>query len=221
MDLLLTTMKRRFEQNKDIFNSMSQFSPKNFPSIVETIDAKEELAEKIAAFCDNYSIDSNECASELMSFAGIFGKFTESEVCEEDEESEDQEENENQDDEDPDSGNNEDDEPITVLLDKSYAYHNALHILANPKYHLVDAYPILYSVYGKILAIPFTSCTPERTFSVLKRVKNRLRSTISQDRLESLIMMSVERKILEELNVDCIIDRLGSSSALLSSMLIR
>ena len=67
------------------------------------------------------------------------------------------------------------------------SYHRALEILANPTYHLVDAYPLLFKAYAIILSIPMTSCTPERTFSVVKRVKTRLRATMEQDRLESLI----------------------------------
>ena len=68
--------------------------------------------------------------------------------------------------------NEDDDEDEGKLRDvrSNFSYHRALQILANPTYHLIDAYPVLYQAYGKILTIPFTSCTPERTFSVLKRL---------------------------------------------------
>ena len=56
----------------------------------------------------------------------------------------------------------------------SYSYHHALKVLANPTYHLVDAYLLLYKVYAIALAIPVSSCTTEQTFSVLKRLKTRL-----------------------------------------------
>ena len=57
--------------------------------------------------------------------------------------------------------------------------HNllALHILCNEVYHLKDAFPELCPVYGIISAIRIRSCTAERSFSALKRVKTRLRST--------------------------------------------
>ena len=83
---------------------------------------------------------------------------------------------------------------------KVNSYHHALQILANPIYHLVDAYPLLYKIYGFILAIPITSCTAERTFSVLKRVKSRLRSTIGEERLEQPLMMAIERNITNSID---------------------
>lgn len=103
----------------------------------------------------------------------------------------------------------------------SNLYFDALEILANPTYHLIDAYPHLYIAYGKILAIPFTSCTPERTFSVLKRIKNRLRSTMDQERLESLMLIAIEPNIVDTLNVDSIINLFGSTSAELASILLK
>ena len=43
------------------------------------------------------------------------------------------------------------------------------------------------------LTLPATSCTAERSFSTLRRVKTWLRSTISDRRLSSLCMLSVHR----------------------------
>ena len=64
---------------------------------------------------------------------------------------------------------------------------NALQILCDPKYSLEDAYPHLCQVYATVAAIPVTSATAERSFSALKRVKARLRSTMIQERLEALL----------------------------------
>ncbi|XP_050546850.1 uncharacterized protein LOC126908636 [Daktulosphaira vitifoliae] len=44
------------------------------------------------------------------------------------------------------------------------------------------------------LSLPATSCTAERTFSTLRRVKTWLRSTTSEDRLNGLCMLSVHRE---------------------------
>ena len=51
-------------------------------------------------------------------------------------------------------------------------------------------------MYGIISAILISSCTPERSFSALKRVKTRLRSTMVQERQKGLLLLSVERKTL-------------------------
>ena len=51
------------------------------------------------------------------------------------------------------------------------------------------------------LTLPLTSTScAERAFSKLKLIKSRLRSTMKQERLESLILMSVENDLLEELD---------------------
>ena len=72
-------------------------------------------------------------------------------------------------------------------------------------------------MYCIISAIPISSCTAERSFSALKRVKTRLRSTMVQERLEGLLLLSVERKNLLTLTKESIID---SSSSHLSSALL-
>ncbi|CAB4033500.1 zinc finger MYM-type 1-like [Paramuricea clavata] len=52
------------------------------------------------------------------------------------------------------------------------------------------------------LTLPLTSCSAERAFSKLKLIKSRLRSTMNQERLQSLMLMSVESDIMEELDVE-------------------
>ncbi|XP_008179475.1 52 kDa repressor of the inhibitor of the protein kinase-like [Acyrthosiphon pisum] len=49
---------------------------------------------------------------------------------------------------------------------------------------LQSIFPTLYMALQIACTLPVSSTTPERTFSKLKIVKNRLRTTISQDRLE-------------------------------------
>jgi hypothetical protein len=135
----------------------------------------------------------------LISFASTFQKFNQLSSCdphatESDEESDEENNDSESDDEELHSGG----EKLKEIR-ATQSYHRALKILANSSYHLVDAYPTLYVAYGKILAIPMTSCTPERTFSVVKRVKTRLRLTMEQERLESLVIMAIEKTSLKNL----------------------
>ena len=51
------------------------------------------------------------------------------------------------------------------------------------------------------LTIPVSTCTAERTFSSLKRLKTFLRSTMTQPRLNNLMVLYVHREKTEELNV--------------------
>ena len=50
--------------------------------------------------------------------------------------------------------------------------------------------------------IPVSSANAERSFFTLKRVKSYLRYTISEQRLNSLCMLSIEHEYSEKLLVD-------------------
>ena len=52
--------------------------------------------------------------------------------------------------------------------------------------------------------LPVTTCTPERTFSVMHRVLTYLRSTMSENRLNGLGLMHVYKDM--DLDVETIID---------------
>lgn len=49
-----------------------------------------------------------------------------------------------------------------------------------------------------LIALPCTTCTVERSFSSLRRLKTWLRSTMGENRLNGLAMMSVHRKLINE-----------------------
>ncbi|CAB4031166.1 zinc finger MYM-type 1-like, partial [Paramuricea clavata] len=57
------------------------------------------------------------------------------------------------------------------------------------------------------LTLPLTSTSAERAFSKLKLIKSRLRSTMKQERLESLMLMSVEADILEQLDLEELVEK--------------
>ena len=164
----------------------------------ENFKTSEELAGAISAFCENYSIDPTKCEYELMSFAKTFNKLKslnqEDENGDEEDDSSDDEDDEDNEDDEHNENDKDDrvdrsdglptDEEVENSEKSSDSHLHALTVLANPTYHFVDAYPLLYKMYAIALAIPVGSCTAERTFSVLKRVKSRLRSTVKQDRLK-------------------------------------
>ena len=51
------------------------------------------------------------------------------------------------------------------------------------------------------LTIPLTSATAERSFSLLRRLKNYLRSTMTQNRLNHLLLLHVHKRACERLNI--------------------
>ena len=60
------------------------------------------------------------------------------------------------------------------------------------------------------LTLPLTVASAERSFSKLKIIKSRLRSTMADRRLCNLALMSLEKDIMDGLDVDKIIDRFAS-----------
>ncbi|XP_004209165.1 uncharacterized protein LOC101237930 [Hydra vulgaris] len=92
-----------------------------------------------------------------------------------------------------------------------------LRILA--AYRLNDkTYDNLYHIYKIICTISVTQAECERSFSKLKLIKTRLRNSMSNDYLESYMLMSVEKNLLDSLEYDTIIQRYASSSYELSKL---
>src|SRR5688572_9063337 len=54
--------------------------------------------------------------------------------------------------------------------------------------------------------IPVTNCEGERSFSTLSRVKNHLRTTMTQQRLQALSLMCIESEVLQSVDFDDLIN---------------
>jgi hypothetical protein len=79
------------------------------------------------------------------------------------------------------------------------------------------------STYSKLLSavvifvtLPVTVASAERSFSKLKLIKNYLRSSISQDRMDSLAILSIENKETWSLNMEKLIDKFAEKKARIS-----
>ena len=57
-----------------------------------------------------------------------------------------------------------------------------------------EVLPVLYKVFSILVTIPATSCSAERSFSALRRLKAYLRSTMGDRRLNSLGLINIERE---------------------------
>jgi hypothetical protein len=64
----------------------------------------------------------------------------------------------------------------------------------------------IFKVLQEFTTIPVTSCSCERTFSKMVVVKNKLRSTMAQERLDALLTIFVEQDIAKSLYMEEIID---------------
>jgi len=73
-------------------------------------------------------------------------------------------------------------------------------------------FPTLAKLYKLFLTIPSNSAACERSFSCLRRLKNYLRSTMGQSRLNHLGILQIERERSLNINNDEVIKQFDSST---------
>ena len=74
----------------------------------------------------------------------------------------------------------------------------------------VDSYPNVVIAYRILFTMPVTVASAERSFSKLKLLKNYLRSTMSQERLNGLATLCIEKKLLDKVDSNTIINDFAS-----------
>ncbi|XP_024992448.1 uncharacterized protein LOC112526392 [Cynara cardunculus var. scolymus] len=77
----------------------------------------------------------------------------------------------------------------------------------------MDMFPYVLLAYRILLTIPVMVASAERSFSKLKLLKSYLRSTMSQERLNGLAILSIESKFLTNVEYEKIIDIFVSRNA--------
>ena len=91
------------------------------------------------------------------------------------------------------------------LLTKSTVYE-AAELLMVEHYALASSFGDVCAAYMLFLTIPVTVASCERSFSKLKIIKNYLRSTMSQERLSGLALLSIENERARMIDVANMID---------------
>ncbi|KAF7648423.1 hypothetical protein LDENG_00157160 [Lucifuga dentata] len=66
--------------------------------------------------------------------------------------------------------------------------------------NLHDIFPNVDVAFRLYLTLPVTNASGERSFSKLRLVKNRLRSTMGQERLNHLTLVSTESDLVRKLD---------------------
>ena len=88
------------------------------------------------------------------------------------------------------------------------------------KYTLyTDAYSVLFTCYKYLLTLPISQVSCERSFSKLKFIKSRLRSTLSGNKLEAFMLINCEQDITANLSEGQIIDGLANHSKIYGNIL--
>jgi hypothetical protein len=70
----------------------------------------------------------------------------------------------------------------------------------------VDCYPNASIAYSILFTVLVTVASVERSFSKLNLLKNYLRSPMTQERLNGLATLCIEKKLLDEIDIKSIID---------------
>jgi hypothetical protein len=84
----------------------------------------------------------------------------------------------------------------------------------------LSGFPNLHMLYSIFCCLPVSSASAERALSKLKIVKNRLRTSMSDDTLSSLLVLAAEKDIMAQLSIEDIIVHLVKSSPSLKSYLL-
>jgi len=93
-----------------------------------------------------------------------------------------------------------------------------LSLLSSRRIREVQNNPHIVPCNAFDVTLPVTSCSVGRTFSKLKLIKTKLRTTMSQDRLESLMKISCEQDII--INNENVILLFAAKSSVLTKCLI-
>ena len=212
-DAVIGSLKKRFASHGELYKQISSFDPRRFKEVKanpENID----LGLIARAIPD---INIIELREELVAFAssynylkmGLFDKEIESE---------------NEIEFGIDSDEEECNESTASRTKKEICkdcVSCAFKILS--EFNSCSAtYENLYLAYKYLMTLCITQCSCERSFSKLKIVKSRLRNSLKQCNLESLLLIAIERKIAYNLKKDkeSIIDCYAKTSKELSEYLL-
>ncbi|XP_060863377.1 zinc finger MYM-type protein 1-like [Metopolophium dirhodum] len=69
-----------------------------------------------------------------------------------------------------------------------------------------DTFKTFYNCLTYFVFIPVTSCGCERSFSKMSIVKTKLRSTMTQERLNALLFLFIEQEYVSNINIESVID---------------
>lgn len=202
MDNIIINIEHRFDEHKDLYLDLQCYDPRRFKDLNQNLSDRtlHRISELIP------SIDTGKLKEEILSFASSWCDIHTSE--------------------------NDDDSMFTKdeWLEKENSDHDEnktcnkcmiciLRFLTEYNMHILQ-YSQLYKVYTYLLTLPLTQVSCERAFSKLKIIKTRLRSVISQEHLESFLIMQSERDMLVKVSGEKIIDKLCEQSKEMRRLLL-
>lgn len=207
LDKICSSITSRFEGSREILSDLSLLS-------VDRLIATNKgcpIPKDNFVYLDNWipNIQIDQLKLEYATFAYNFLKFKSNTVIEKLHEDIIISESDGSTSADSDGDNNEGTKTKMTVL-------NVLKLLNT--FNLISAFPNMYMAYTFLCTIPATSVSSERTFSKLKLIKTRIRSTMVQKRLDSLMLLSCENDII--INIEEAIKKYANTSKLLQEALL-
>ncbi|KAG8540294.1 hypothetical protein GDO81_019541 [Engystomops pustulosus] len=98
-------------------------------------------------------------------------------------------------------------------IQKSSSISDLAHLLLVDNSALSSTLPDVCVALLLFLTLPVTVAAAERSFSKLKLIKNYLRSTMSEQRLSGLAVLSIENERARKLDIDSIVDTFAEVKA--------
>jgi len=208
-DVVLSCMRARFSSLEKLYKQISCFDPNRFSEILKS-PQNVELGLIANAVPE---IDRVARQGDLISFALSYKDLNKGLL-------------ENMNDIENDSDSLESEEEYTEVAESS-AKTTCKNCSLSCAFTLISeyrlcaaAYENLYAPYKFIVTLSVTQCTCETCFSKQRLLKTRLRTSLTQNNLESLMLVAIEKDIAMKIksNKDKIIDKTAESSADMSTM---
>lgn len=95
------------------------------------------------------------------------------------------------------------------MLSSKHTPQNMLNFLKT----MESMFPNIEIILRIFLSMAVTNCSGERSFSVLKRIKNYLRSTLSDDKLCALAILFIENELMQLLEFDNVVEKFAEAKS--------
>ena len=217
LDALINQMDDRFpESNLTLFRHMSILTEKRLKSTL--FNVKDE---DISHICERYEFEVHQAIKELESYVSCYVDLDDDNQSNKPGGQEDtvstgpQQQPYSR---DSSSGNESEDDGRSDNTDaqrgtdkfvykqwRRFGFFDPLRVVFR-----LSAFPTLTCIYKVLATLPVTSCSAERAMSRLTIMKNRLRSTTTDERLDSRMIIASETDVLDTIATDVIIDKFSS-----------
>jgi len=183
LDQITNSILMRFDGARNILKDFSILSYDRLVATSNGAPIPNDLFETLVQWIPNLQLEAlkNEYLIFASSFKNLQSSLNLTSLSNSENEINITEENTDACDSDSSSNNN----TLTKFAEKNLTSIQILKLISS--YGLCAAFPNLFVAYKYLCTIPATSVSSERSFSKLKLIKTRLRSTMQQNRLESLL----------------------------------